>query len=71
VAGITNNSWAVFELPTKQFTAFRVNAAAESSQAGFGLSAKATGLKRLSLRTAQPESRMVSLCGDSIETVVA
>ncbi|MGH7232286.1 MAG: putative baseplate assembly protein, partial [Nitrospiraceae bacterium] len=45
VNGITNNSWAVFELPTKQFTVFRLNAAAESSLAGFSLSAKATGLK--------------------------
>ena len=45
VAGLTNNSWAVFELPTKQFTVFRVPATAESSQAGFSLSAKTTGLK--------------------------
>ena len=45
VAGLTSNSWVVFELPTKQFTAFRVPASAESSQAGFSLSAKTTGLK--------------------------
>jgi predicted phage baseplate assembly protein len=45
VPGLTSNGWIVLELPTKQFTAFRLTAAAESSQAGFGLSAKATGLK--------------------------
>jgi hypothetical protein len=45
VPGMTSNGWAVFELPTKQFTVFRVNATAESSLAGFSLSAKATGLK--------------------------
>ena len=45
VAGLTSNSWVVLELPTKQFTVFRLPAAAESSQAGFSLSAKTTGLK--------------------------
>ena len=45
VAGLTGNSWVVLELPTKQFTVFRLPAAAESSQAGFSLSAKTTGLK--------------------------
>ena len=45
VPGLTSNGWVVLELPTKQFTVFRLTAAAESSQAGFALSAKATGLK--------------------------
>ena len=45
VPGLTSNGWVALELPTKQFTVFRLTAAAESSQAGFGLSAKATGLK--------------------------
>jgi predicted phage baseplate assembly protein len=44
VPGLTSNGWIVFELPTRQFTVFRLTAAAESSQAGFSLSAKATGL---------------------------
>jgi predicted phage baseplate assembly protein len=44
VAGLTGNGWVVLELPTRQFTAFRLLAAAEASQAGFGLSAKTTGL---------------------------
>jgi predicted phage baseplate assembly protein len=44
VDGITPNSWAVLELPTKAFTAFRVTAAPESSPVGFSLSAKTTGL---------------------------
>jgi hypothetical protein len=45
VAGLTGNGWVVLELPTKQFTVFRLLAAAEASQAGFSLSAKTTGLK--------------------------
>jgi predicted phage baseplate assembly protein len=45
VAGLTGNGWVVFELPTRQFTVFRLLAAAEASQAGFSLSAKTTGLK--------------------------
>ena len=45
VAGITANSWAVLELPTRQFTAFRVTAASESSLVGYSLSAKTTGLQ--------------------------
>jgi predicted phage baseplate assembly protein len=45
VPGLTSNSWAVLELPSKQFTAFRVPATAESSQAGFSVSAKTTGLR--------------------------
>ncbi|MBK5248046.1 MAG: putative baseplate assembly protein [Actinomycetales bacterium] len=44
VPGITANSWAVLERPTKQFTAFRVKSAPESSLVGYSLSAKTTGL---------------------------
>ena len=44
VAGLTGDGWAVFERPTKQFTAFRVTAAPESSAVGYSLSAKTTGL---------------------------
>ena len=44
VPGLTSNGWAVFERPTKQFTAFRVTAAPESSAVGYSLSAKTTGL---------------------------
>ena len=45
VAGLTGNGWVVLELPTRQFTVFRLLAAAEASLAGFSLSAKTTGLK--------------------------
>jgi hypothetical protein len=45
VDGITPNSWAVLELPTKDFKAFRVEVAPESSLVGFSLSAKTTGLR--------------------------
>ena len=45
MAGITENGWAVLERPPRQFTPFRVAAAAEASLAGFGLGAKTTGLE--------------------------
>jgi predicted phage baseplate assembly protein len=45
VDGIVANSWAVLERPTRQYTPLRVTAAAESSVAGYALSAKATGLQ--------------------------
>ena len=54
VNGITSYSWAVFELPPKQFSVFQISVAAESSQAGFGLSAKATGLKLAAAGTGTP-----------------
>ncbi|GAA0984490.1 hypothetical protein GCM10009555_058310 [Acrocarpospora macrocephala] len=44
VPGLTADGWAVFEEPTKRFTAFRVLGAPESSLVGYSLSAKATGL---------------------------
>ena len=65
VPGLTSNGWIVLELPTKQFTVFRLTAAAESSQAGFSLSAKATGLK---LATADTGTSLGNTTTDKSET---
>ncbi|WP_347351817.1 putative baseplate assembly protein [Intrasporangium sp.] len=44
VPGLTGGGWAVFELPAKQFTVFRLLGTSERSLVGYGLSAKTTGL---------------------------
>ena len=65
VPGLTSNGWVVFELPTRQFTAFRLMAATESSQAGFSLSAKATGLE---LATAETGTSLADTTTDKSES---
>jgi len=44
VQGIVGNSWAVFELPTAQYTVFQIGAVNETSLAAFSVSGKASGL---------------------------
>jgi hypothetical protein len=45
IDGIGANSWAVLEMPTKDYTAFRVRGAGEVSLAGYAMSAKTTALE--------------------------
>jgi len=65
VPELVSNSWVVFELPPKQFSVFRLTTAAESSQAGFGLSAKCSGLK---LATAAAGTPLANNTADKSES---
>ena len=62
---LVSNGWVVFELPPKQFSVFRLTTAAESSQAGFSLSAKCTGLK---LATADAGRALADNASDKSES---
>ncbi|HYP21214.1 MAG TPA: putative baseplate assembly protein, partial [Chloroflexia bacterium] len=44
VQGLVGNSWAVFELPTAQYTVYQVSEVNETSLAAFSVSGKASGL---------------------------